>query len=160
MCNWKSGCSAKWWRQKKCKEFWEHSTHTRGRGGVPRVCVAMDICTKTFPFRPVLCVHPTTCLTDKLKYETAIWGEVCNLRNVLVVSFSLNSDLAFTNQITVRQGSAPSAMCIDCVTNMIPNTVRFFDLHRVASWYEVTGRHLYAKKGNIYKCEPRNRRKM
>lgn len=110
MCNWKTDCSEKWWRQnKKCKEFWEQrgrEEHSQGRA-------AMDICRETFPVCSVVCrsicaatPRYTThllALIDKQKHEVAIWGELCNLRNVLIiVPSSLNPDLAFTKQISLR----------------------------------------------------------
>lgn len=65
--------------------------------------------------------HNFEFLIDKQKHDAAIWGEMSNLRNVLVVPSSLNSNLAFTNRITVWEGNVPQ-MCIDYVTNMIPIT--------------------------------------
>lgn len=101
----------------------------RLRGSYSQGRTAIDICSKTFPGCPVLCwsickasmsyITQLIAVIDKQKHEAAIWGELCNLRNVLVVLYSLNPDLAFTNQIIERDGKVPSVMFIDCMTNMI-----------------------------------------
>lgn len=86
-----------------------------------------------------------------MKYEAAIWGELCNLRNVLVVLFSLNADLAFTNQITAWEGNVLSTMCIDYVTNMIPITDNLLDqkcsLFSCIVWEETTTQKINPRYG-------------
>lgn len=66
MCNWKTDCSAKWWRQKKkCKEFWEQREREEHSQG----CAVMDICRETFPVCPVFC--RSSCAATVLHHTTS-----------------------------------------------------------------------------------------